>query len=69
MDPRQFERFVDHWTPERCRHEPLQQKLMRALLNATSCVETYREILAGKDPIAPVSLFPAQTYPEGGTGL
>lgn len=69
MDPAQFRKFVDHWTPPNLRFEPFETKLMRAFLQATSCVEAYRDKAAGKPEIMPLSMYPSPTYPEGGIGI
>lgn len=69
LNARQFEKFVDHWTPERLRDEPLQQKLVRAFMHATACVESQREVIAGRHPIRPLESFPKTTYPDGGPGF
>ena len=69
MDPRQFEKFVNHWCPENLRHESFENRLVRAFLAATSCVQAYRDRDAGKPVIRPLDLYPNPTYPEGGIGL
>ena len=68
MDHKQFSRFVDHWSPG-FGDEELELRLMRALMNAVACVASQREVMAGKEPLRPLSSFPFEAYPKGGIGL
>lgn len=49
---------VEHWCPPQFHHEPWDQRLIRAFLEARACTMDLRRIADGKESIRPMNSYP-----------
>lgn len=54
----EIEDAVERWCPAQFRREPFDSQLVRALLQATACVEDLRRAMRGEAPIRPLEDYP-----------